>query len=227
MELDHVFVMCDVGAPEADALVALGLHEGSANTHPGQGTACRRFFFENAYLELVWVADPAEAQSAGVARARLWERWSARRAGVSPFGIVLRGGPDPDATHPTWPTWSYRPQWLPDDQVIEIAEGTPLVEPAIIALPFVRTRSRVGVEPLDHEVPVRQLVAASFGCTLRGSLSDAAQALQTAGLVRFESSDEPLARLTCAADREGRKPDDEVRRSVVDLRPTLPLVLEW
>ena len=63
MELDHVFVMCDVGAPEAAALHALGLREGSPNTHPGQGTACRRFFFGNAYLELVWVTDAAEAQA--------------------------------------------------------------------------------------------------------------------------------------------------------------------
>jgi hypothetical protein len=36
--------------------------EGEPNTHPGQGTACRRFFFRNAFLELVWVRDPAEAQ---------------------------------------------------------------------------------------------------------------------------------------------------------------------
>jgi hypothetical protein len=50
--LDHVFVMCSKGAPEAEALLRVGLREGAGNTHPGQGTACRRFFFENAYLEL-------------------------------------------------------------------------------------------------------------------------------------------------------------------------------
>jgi Glyoxalase-like domain len=62
--IDHVFICCSVGAAaEADALVRLGLHEGTPNTHPGQGTACRRFFFENAYLELFWVADKREAQA--------------------------------------------------------------------------------------------------------------------------------------------------------------------
>lgn len=49
--IDHLFVCCAPGAPEADTLVGLGFHEGSGNTHPGQGTANRRFFFRNAYLE--------------------------------------------------------------------------------------------------------------------------------------------------------------------------------
>jgi len=43
--LDHVFILCSPGAPESGALNRLGLTEGSPNTHPGQGTACRRFFF--------------------------------------------------------------------------------------------------------------------------------------------------------------------------------------
>ena len=44
-ELDHLLVWVDVGGPEAERLAAFGLTEGAPNTHPGQGTACRRFFF--------------------------------------------------------------------------------------------------------------------------------------------------------------------------------------
>jgi hypothetical protein len=79
-ELDHVFIFCSEGAPEADALAQRGVTEGSSNAHPGQGTANRRFFFGNAYLELLWVSDPVEARSEEVHRTRLWERWSRRRA---------------------------------------------------------------------------------------------------------------------------------------------------
>jgi hypothetical protein len=50
--VDHFFVCCAAGAPEAEALTQRGLREGSSNTHPGQGTANRRFFFENLYLEV-------------------------------------------------------------------------------------------------------------------------------------------------------------------------------
>jgi hypothetical protein len=62
VELDHVFVLCAAGGPEAEVLVRAGLTEGPGNTHPGQGTACRRFFFARQYLELLWVSDAAEAQ---------------------------------------------------------------------------------------------------------------------------------------------------------------------
>ncbi len=63
LELDHIFIVCDVGAPEAAALTALGLVEAPPNVHPGQGTACRRFAFPRQYLERLWVADEDEAQN--------------------------------------------------------------------------------------------------------------------------------------------------------------------
>lgn len=55
VELNHLFVCTAAGAPEAEALKAFGLTEGTPNTHPGQGTSNRRFFFRNAMLKLLWV----------------------------------------------------------------------------------------------------------------------------------------------------------------------------
>ena len=55
-EIDHLFVTVSQGAPEVAPLRRLGFHEGGQNVHPGQGTACRRIFFENVYLELIWPA---------------------------------------------------------------------------------------------------------------------------------------------------------------------------
>ena len=52
-EIDHLFIWTDLGGKEADRLVTFGLTEGAPNTHSGQGTACRRFFFRNAYLDRV------------------------------------------------------------------------------------------------------------------------------------------------------------------------------
>lgn len=62
LEFDHMFVCTEVGAPEADRLVAFGLTEGTPNAHPGQGTANRRFL-RNVYLELLRVRDEREARS--------------------------------------------------------------------------------------------------------------------------------------------------------------------
>src|SRR5215469_13717593 len=82
LRLNHAFITCDVGAPEATALLARGFIEGSRNMHPGQGTANRRFFFTNFMLELVWVSDPVEALGVSVRPTELWERWSRRGEGV-------------------------------------------------------------------------------------------------------------------------------------------------
>jgi hypothetical protein len=52
LELDHVFICCSVGAPEGDALVRLGVNE-ARRTLIRAGNRDRRFFFRNAFLELL------------------------------------------------------------------------------------------------------------------------------------------------------------------------------
>src|SRR5918993_3872640 len=100
LELDHLFVCTDPGAPEAERLISLGVREAPANNHPGQGTANRRFAFSNAMIELLWVHDPAEAQSQATARTLLWERWSRRSEGCCPFGICVRSVDIPPTAPP-------------------------------------------------------------------------------------------------------------------------------
>ena len=131
--LDHIFIMCDVGAPEAAGLTTIGLVEGPSNVHPGQGTACRRFAFPRQYLELLWVADATETQNERTRPTRLWERWSLRRRGACPFGLVFT--PLGGATTTPFPTWSYRPQYFPADASLEMAVDTPISEPEFFILP--------------------------------------------------------------------------------------------
>jgi hypothetical protein len=96
-EFDHLFICTDIGACEAERLISLGLVEGTPNTHPGQGTANRRFFFHNVMLELLWVHDVEEVQSELIRRTYLWERWENRKDGACPFGVCLRPVGDSDA----------------------------------------------------------------------------------------------------------------------------------
>ena len=216
--VDHVFVCCAEDAPEADALVALGLVEGSPNTHPGQGTACRRFFFANAYLELFWVRDPEEARSDMVRPTRLWDRWSQRGQGASPFAIVLRPADGDTETRPPFESDSYRPEYMPPGATIEMARGTLLSEPELFYLGFQRDRARLGKEPIDHVLPLRYLKRVTVWTPVSAAASSpSARARAEAGLFDLRHGDAHLMELSF----------DDARRGQADLRPELPLVLRW
>jgi hypothetical protein len=131
-ELDHVFVCVPPGAPEASGLLEAGFAEGPANTHPGQGTACRRFFFDHAYLELLWLLDQEEARSPAVRNTGLSARADLERP-ASRLGICLRS---PSGHPPPVETWPYRAPYLPADAFIPTAmSSTRPHEPLIFFLP--------------------------------------------------------------------------------------------
>jgi hypothetical protein len=215
--LDHVFVCGAEGAPEAERLVRLGLTEGSPNTHPGQGTASRRFFFENAYIELIWVTDPREAQGEPAARTRLWPRWSQRAAGASPFAVILRPA-DGDERDPPFASWAYHPPYLPPHLAIDVAEATPLSEPAFFYIGFARSPAQIQTQPLGHGLGVRRITAVEVGMPGGSAPCAAARVIQDAGLVTFVDAAHHVMTVTFDDARAGES---------ADLRPELPLVLRW
>src|SRR5579872_1644075 len=159
IELDHLFVCAAPGAPEAEELIRFGLREGPPNQHPGQGTACRRFFFSSAMIELFWVGDAEEAQSEGARKTLLWERWSGREAaassfGTSPFGICLRPA-DSENTACPFPAWEYRPAYLPDPLRMHVGDAG-VEEPMWVYMGFVR-RSQRGQWFVEHPVGIRAI----------------------------------------------------------------------
>ena len=209
--MDHAFIGCATGAPEADALLRLGFAEGSGNTHPGQGTANRRFFFDNFMLELVWVADAAEVQSDRTRRTRLWDRCQRADKDVSPFGIIFRSAVLPPAS-PPFATWSYAPMYLPPGLAIQIAESTSLYEPELFYLPFLRRT--MSTEPVAHALPIRRIRALSVGVRNREALSGSSRSAEKHGLVSYFVSPQPLLEILFEGPAGMR----------IDLRPDLPLV---
>jgi hypothetical protein len=213
IEVDHAFVACAPGAPEGDALLRLGFVEGSGNTHPGQGTANRRFFFENFMLELLWVEDQSEATSVQTRRTRLWERCSKLKTDVNPFGVVFRAVGDLDSAAP-FPTWAYHPGYLPAGMSIQISEGTTLQEPELFYLPFLRQSGNRRDEPINHRVPIRQIRGLAAGVPRLQALSDASRIAGNCGLLRYFEASPPVLEILFAAESD----------LVLDLRPALPLL---
>jgi hypothetical protein len=215
--LDHVFVLCAEGAPEAEALLRLGLREGSGNRHPGQGTANRRFFFRNAYVELVWVAEPEEAGAEAVRPTRLFERWSRRGKDACPFGIVLRPAEGRSGDAPPFDAFAYRPRYLPPGAAIDIARDTPLCEPGLFYMGFARAPDASRNEPVDHAIPGREVTGLKVRVSCRERRSGSAARLEAAGLLSYEEGDDWLLEVTL----------DGGASTEADLRPALPLLFRW
>lgn len=215
IELDHVFILCSVHAPEAARLEHLGVQEGLPNTHPGQGTACRRFLFRNAYLELLWVCNEEDAQSVAVRRTQLWDRWANRQGHACPFGIVVR--PTGDDVRPPFDTWEYRAPYLSAPLAIHIAREVPLNEPAFFYLPFQRDAARIAAGASAGSASAAAITHVSIGGPVQVR-SAAAQAAEAAGWFATELSQGYTMTLQF---------DGAVRGLSRDLQPELPLVLKW
>jgi len=199
LHIDHVFITCGVGAPEAGVLIERGFVEGSSNVHPGQGTANRRFFFANFTLELLWVANPLEATTDRVRHTGLWERWSRRGEGASRFGIVYSGVPA-DGCQLPFTTRSYYPAYLPPPMSIEVVQGLNLVEPALFWI--------------SHRAPVRDFRRIAIGLPFLRPLSEAARRVRDAELLAFFEAPSPVLEVHFEAEHD----------ALIDCRPDLPLV---
>ena len=219
-ELDHLFVCVSEGGPEADRLAAFGLTEGEPNQHPGQGTACRRFFLANAFLELLWVCDPVEAQAEMARPLQLWERWSGRSAGACPFGVCLRPA-RPGVGGLPFAAWPYRPAYLPEPLCFHVGTDSTSTEgPLLVYLPFGRrpdSRPESQRGTLRHPGGFREVTRVLVHGPQPASPVAEEAARRTAGLV-FQAGEGHLLAVGLDGERAGLR---------ADLRPVLPLLFRW
>jgi Glyoxalase-like domain len=226
-EFDHLFIWTDVGAIAADRLVALGLVEGSGNIHPGQGTANRRFFFHNAMVELLWVHDPAEAQSERIRGTHLWERWVQRNAGACPFGICLRST---DRTSIAFPYWDFRPPYLPAGSSIAVGENRAiLTEPWVFQTPFGKRPDQLPPEksqPLVHPIGWREMTRVTVISPVNDRPSPTWQAVLDTQQIQLAFGTQYCIELGFDGEVQGQRLD--FRWSTIGRKSSeLPLVLCW
>ncbi|WP_221393410.1 VOC family protein [Dyadobacter sp. NIV53] len=160
MELDHIFLFTHQAEKAANALQKYGLSEGTANVHAGQGTACRRFYFQNAYLELAWVIDEDEIKNPVIERTKLWERSQYELTKYCPFGICLRTKQQSsDSVDLIFEDgWRYYSIYLPDGQFANIASNEDFTnEPMLFEMPF------FGIAPKDYPVEKQQPLTHTMG----------------------------------------------------------------
>jgi hypothetical protein len=214
IELDHVFVCTAPGAPEARELSQFGLREGPPNQHPGQGTACRRFAFKNAMLELLWVTDKEEATSEQTRRTLLWERWTGRSTTTCPFGICLRPCDSP-TEQPLFDGWEYRPSYLPGPLAMHIGEAG-LDEPMWVYLSFLSRKQREQ-QFVEHRVGIREITGLLLTCPVTPH-STVFQVVMDAKCLAVCSGPTPLLEIEFDLGK---------RQKIEDFRPLLPLIFRY
>jgi len=118
MEIDHIFIFSKNGGKEADNLVNYGFTEGSSCVHVGQGTTNRKFYFDNFFLEVLWVINEEEIQSEITSGTKLWERSLFQKNKYSPYGLCLVNSISTDSLFEVSDT--YQPNYFPKGMSIDI-----------------------------------------------------------------------------------------------------------
>ncbi|MEM9821832.1 MAG: glyoxalase-like domain protein [Bacteroidota bacterium] len=161
MIIDHLFIFSTTNGSEADQLVQFGWSEGSSRRHLGQGTINRKFYFDNCFLEILWVVDPDELREAAARDIGLWERSNFKNNGHSRFGMCLVNDGASDALFASCER--YQPQYFPPEMPIQYLANT--VGPSLpytFRLPF-KGRIPSGEEPIHHQNGIQRLTKATFG----------------------------------------------------------------
>jgi hypothetical protein len=212
VEIDHIFVMTAPDAPAADEFVDEGITEDASRVHPGQGTTNRRFFFDNAMFEFLWVHDTDEAGSDLVQPTYLLERWRRRDTGGSPFGLCFRPTPQTRGT-PPFTAWDYEPPYLPADLDIKVADNAAnLREPFLFFLPWAQPPD----DPPSHDAGVRTLTEVIVHTPSGNPSSDALRTIDR--LIRFENAESHHMTLVF---------DEGIQGETLELHPTEPLTIRY
>ncbi len=220
-ELDHLFILTKPGAPAAQKLIDFGLTEGPSNIHPGQGTANRRFFFQNAMVELLWVHDQEETRSELTAPTTLGQRFQHRGQAASSFGLCLRSS-QASSTEPPFPGWQYHPTYLPESLFVWIGNNvTQLAEPFLFYLSFGGRPDAKPVDrrsPLEHSIGFKEITAVHIQLPHCTQLSPELQAVAAVDGIALAPGETEHLEITF---------DQGIAGQSISFAPELPLSFRW
>ncbi len=163
MQTDHIFIFTATKGKIAERLIELGFTEGSSRIHPGQGTINRKFYFNNFFLELLWVINPAELNSELIRVTKLNERANYNYNGNSPFGLCIENTIDTELLFAD--AHKYQPHFFPEGMVIDVlANSSNPTLPWTFRLPFKGPKAAPN-EPTEHKNGIELLTLAEFEFT--------------------------------------------------------------
>jgi hypothetical protein len=167
----------------------------------------------------LWVENPEETQGDLFRPQRLWERWSGRGKTSCPFGVILRPKEPDDMVLPPFPTWEFRPGYLPAPLVLHVGVNAGSIEEPLLTLFSAPRRpgspSAREPQPLDHRAGFREITALRIFGPVPTSPAPVMRAAEQTGAVSFHRGPEHLAEIGFDGETQGQR---------ADLRPALPLI---
>lgn len=213
LQIDHIFV-CLETAPDKQFLQDSGLIISDDVTyHPQQGTASTIIFFENTYIELIWIENQTMAEIYAmrsgidfIARA-----YSPEKA-ASPFGIALHQ--KPHIVHPE--NTSSQLNHQASEQFINFAASNLAAqkEPLCFMIPESVSLSNI-FNPLleahrkliNHPLGITKLTNTRIAISKPGFLTNPISMLQRDGIIEIEQNSAPLLELTFDYGSQGERID--------------------
>jgi hypothetical protein len=141
---------------------------------------------------------------------------TAGNAGTTPLArSASRSGRAPTRRAPPFPTWSYKPSYLPPDLSIEIGKDLDLREPLLFYLPFLLNRWPAAAQGAQQEsAQIDELAMLHVSLPDAVTPSAALASTAAAGLLRIGRGPGYLLEIGFTGNRTTR----------LDLRPELPIV---
>lgn len=160
MKIHHIFIFTDDNGKIADKLIDFGLTEGSNRVHVGQGTINRKFYFDNFFLEILWVHNETEIKSEQTKPTGLWQRADFKINNFSPFGLCIVNSDDTENLFEK--SFKYQPDYFPKGEVIDIIKNENHTDlPWTFRLPF-KGQMKHEQEPTNHRNGLSNLTKAIF-----------------------------------------------------------------
>ena len=196
VNIDHIFIFTSDGGKIADELINLGFSEGSHRIHIGQGTSNRKFYFENFFLEVLWVHNEIEISAQIFKEIGLFDRSIFFQNGHSPFGLCLVNSASSDCVFNQ--PLIYQPAYFPKGMPIEIIKNITL--PWTFRLPF-RDAKKNTIEPLEHPNSAKWLTNAKF--EYKGEANSFTKLFEHESQITFELSTRNWLTLTFDEGQKG------------------------
>jgi len=183
MNPNHIFIFCDNHDEVANELIEFGFLEGSNRIHPNQGTENRKFYFNDFYIEILWVHNINEVTNKLTSSTQLYERSKYKINGISPFGLCVNYSTQDDELFQN--RLDYKPTYLPQNMTIEV-----LTNEDSITLPWTfRWKADLSNNKINEPInfPKQKLFKVIFGIKENEVKNDYLQLFKS-DIIFFENS---------------------------------------